>query len=524
MISIGVKNLRRLTDIDPVQLRPITILVGKNSSGKSSFLRILPLIRQSLFTRTSAPLLWYGDLVDFGSYKSVVSGGDITKEIVFSFVIKDLTLSTRYEYVTDLTWVSGGPGPSIGEVRVNLTLKHHMERTVLSRIQYDAPAYGLKVSMSIDESKFIATDFTINDVEVSKYLEDIAVFVQRGQLFPALNLVSRDVPAHRPMGYRLLEERLAGEICKELKPRLHGRTSNERALEVSKAIMKLDKFSSNELTRLDKQKKYPSLQKYISGVKTSIELRRQASSIFHLNKFFSVHHAAAEWLRDFFSQVLYVGPMRARSERYYRLQELAVSEIEPDGRNFPMFLYSLAKSDIDRFSSWVEKIYGFRVNVSSQEGHISINLEKNRQRVNIVDTGYGVSQVLPVLGQIWWATNGLNPSRRNKMGASGRVIAIEQPELHLHPAHQALLADALVDSVNRRSEQRRAINVLIETHSESLINRLGQLIEKGTLKSDDIQIIVFDQDSELDEATVTLSHFSDEGFLVNWPFGFFEAV
>ncbi|HCI98462.1 MAG TPA: hypothetical protein DHV74_02260 [Sulfitobacter sp.] len=72
-ISYAVENLRRLKKTPPIEIRPITILVGRNSAGKSTYLRSMPLIRQSIETRSSAPILWWGDYVDFGDFSTAVS-------------------------------------------------------------------------------------------------------------------------------------------------------------------------------------------------------------------------------------------------------------------------------------------------------------------------------------------------------------------------------------------------------------------------------------------------------------------
>ncbi|WP_028879432.1 AAA family ATPase [Terasakiella pusilla] len=88
-LSYSVKNLRRLVSTPEIEIKPITILLGRNSVGKSSFLRSLPLIRQTLETKTSAPILWYGDYVDFGNYKSAVNNNDTDKDIVFTFKFND---------------------------------------------------------------------------------------------------------------------------------------------------------------------------------------------------------------------------------------------------------------------------------------------------------------------------------------------------------------------------------------------------------------------------------------------------
>lgn len=94
MFKFGIKNLRRLQNIEPIELKPITILVGRNSSGKSTFLRSFPLIRQSLMTRISSPVLWYGDLVDFGSYLTSVSDNKDTTNISFVFFSENMISET----------------------------------------------------------------------------------------------------------------------------------------------------------------------------------------------------------------------------------------------------------------------------------------------------------------------------------------------------------------------------------------------------------------------------------------------
>ena len=69
MIKLRIRNLRSLEDTGPIELRPLTLLVGKNSSGKSTLLRVLPLLRQSIEVDTAGPLLWFGRYVDFGSFR-----------------------------------------------------------------------------------------------------------------------------------------------------------------------------------------------------------------------------------------------------------------------------------------------------------------------------------------------------------------------------------------------------------------------------------------------------------------------
>jgi len=111
MESIRIKNVKSLMDTNEVFLSPITLLVGKNSSGKSTFLRTFPLIKQSIRKRTDGPLLWAGDVddyVDFGSFLETVTDNELDDHpIEFQFNFK-LSLTTDIIFGTygeDLAFV-----------------------------------------------------------------------------------------------------------------------------------------------------------------------------------------------------------------------------------------------------------------------------------------------------------------------------------------------------------------------------------------------------------------------------------
>ena len=78
------------------------------------------------------------------------------------------------------------------------------------------------------------------------------------------------------------------------------------------------------------------------------------------------------------------------------------------------------------------------------------------------DVGIGVSQVLPVLVSAY--------------ASSGQLVAIEQPEIHLHPALQADLGDVFLESALGADGN----TFLLETHSEHLILRILRRIRETT--------------------------------------------
>jgi predicted ATPase len=65
--------------------------------------------------------------------------------------------------------------------------------------------------------------------------------------------------------------------------------------------------------------------------------------------------------------------------------------------------------------------------------------------------------------------------------------------------------------------------LLVETHSDALLSRLGELIELGKLDPKDVLVLLFEQDAVTRGTTVRQSTFSAEGTLENWPIGFFAS-
>jgi AAA15 family ATPase/GTPase len=88
-MKLKIKNFRSLKDTGNIEIKPITILVGRNSSGKSSFLRTFPMLKQSTEEKTKSPILLYGNYVDFGSYRDIkphfAIGSDQKYELGFTF-------------------------------------------------------------------------------------------------------------------------------------------------------------------------------------------------------------------------------------------------------------------------------------------------------------------------------------------------------------------------------------------------------------------------------------------------------
>jgi hypothetical protein len=125
--------------------------------------------------------------------------------------------------------------------------------------------------------------------------------------------------------------------------------------------------------------------------------------------------------------------------------------------------------------------------------------------VPIFATGTGISQVLPVLTICLLAK-------------PGSVVLIEQPELHLHPGSQRKLADFFL----KMSESGR--NIVVETHSEYLLNRLRHSVAVVGKPKDLISVVFTEsvKDGKQSETVFRQASIQETGDLTTWPEGFFD--
>ncbi len=110
-------------------------------------------------------------------------------------------------------------------------------------------------------------------------------------------------------------------------------------------------------------------------------------------------------------------------------------------------------------SGWFERILDLRLDIEARSERFAFVLSPLSEptlRVNLLDTGEGITQVLPIVVAIEKAR--LEGSRR-------RLLALEQPELHLHPAVQRTLGDYLCEVAAATDPP----TLVVETHSENVL-------------------------------------------------------
>jgi hypothetical protein len=204
-------------------------------------------------------------------------------------------------------------------------------------------------------------------------------------------------------------------------------------------------------------------------------------------------------------------PIRSKPRRTY---DLSRDIPEPEGSHIPMVLAGMFTGQTEARENLVTQLELFgkacglfeHVDVKylgkKKSGDpFQIRLQVSGPKVNLVDVGYGVSQVLPLL---------VDAIQR----PPGGIFLIQQPEVHLHPRAQAQLGSFL-GALVKHDEKR----FIVETHSDYLIDRVRMDVrDKLGLNADDVAILYFERRGS--EVAIHNLRIDDQGNVVGAPRGY----
>ncbi|MCH5281847.1 MAG: AAA family ATPase [Lachnospiraceae bacterium] len=502
MKKIQIKNLRSIKDTDEIKISKINILVGNNSSGKSTFLRIFPLLKQSFNKKINGPILWCGDdddYVDFGSFEEAVNYNTDEKCIKIMFEC-EVNLMNNF-----MAWNRIKSDVREEKVRIEFSIMHSEDTgyDYIAEVQYDYREYSIRCEFSEkNEIKFLY----FNNDKINLQVDSNHFF----PLFyeqPLFDISLNDV--------RNLAEK---NIKKMFSFKNNEDKGQNKLVEYITYIYINNILKSNSLDLNNIKKIQDDVEKiYKKHNKEEIE---KWILLYYLPTHFLT---ISDYLRAYFNKVYYIAPVRATAERYYRLRNAAVKEVDCRGKNLPVFLNSLTTNKFKAFQEWTKQNLGFEVIKTTSEGHVSLQIKRDGQKkaVNLSDAGFGYSQILPIATQLWYIAIQVEDEQKMPFVVDEQkvpvTIVIEQPELHLHPGLQAKLIDIII-----KVAKQGKVNFIIETHSETMINRVGKLISNNEVNNDDIGIIIFEKEFQDDNTSVKQGGFDEDGYLENWPIGFFE--
>ncbi|OCA02826.1 AAA family ATPase [Akkermansia glycaniphila] len=226
-----------------------------------------------------------------------------------------------------------------------------------------------------------------------------------------------------------------------------------------------------------------------------------------------------------FKSIFYLGPLRIKTERLYTWGGITPESVGYSGELTIAALLASKNKQISlgykKFNKPFEQIIaaslksmGLIDNVrvkkiaeNRQEYEVNVQTKGSKDWVDLPDVGFGISQVLPVLVQCFYAP-------------PGSIIIMEQPEIHLHPSAQSALADVMIDVINSRENGTdRNIQLIIETHSEHFLRRLQRRIAENEIPQEKVSAYF----ANIDKIPPTLDPLKIDifGNIQNWPENFF---
>lgn len=459
MNNVILRNFRNISDSNSIELKPLTFLVGENGAGKSSFLRLFPLLKQSINEPKRGPLLWYTENgVDFGDFKTTVMKGESVIGIGFDVYV--------YRQAKE-------------KIPVSIFMCIESEK---SDEQYDFIS-SLKIQY---KDVKIGVEYHQNKAFVSVNGFDVGSF-------PCVMLSYSLFPNVFCDG---LEE--DEKMLKELGEKLAATKSMDFRYSYDYLFVSFGEF-----------------EKMLQDIVPEMDLEKLFAKTVCLN-LSEIQNSIWMTLSNEMRDLIYIGPFRNSPQRYYRLQNKSTRMIDMKGSNMAVFVNAMSKEQMQDLNRKLKQQFGFELAYESKFGQVSLFIKKDKKKTNLIDNGYGYSQLMPLL----LAINAFNQRRVIPFDGTD-ILCIEQPELHLHPKMQAVFGSTLTNSViNNRKYKNTDKIILIETHSRQIIESVGKAIYEKQIKPEEVAVYLFEQDK--DKASIRKTEFDKEGYLMNWPIGFLD--
>ncbi len=405
--AIRLENFMAFADTDWIELRPITLLFGRNSSGKSVIIRALRLLRQTLEQPVTQdadrPALRFNHEhgVRLGNYKETVHGKEEKRLMRFHFRCTVPTAMDRLRQEIN-QWRGQNHLPDImaGEdewLTLSLTFGYDPHR--------EAELLGIEIGCCWQITSEPGTQTLLT-----------AVWLDRETRLEVDDnwWLDTDLPAWHELDW----QRATFTFPQNFLPQL------------------IDAPADTLADAMD------SLGKTVA---------------------------------DFLHGIEYQPPVRPEPQRFYVFDKVTRDHWRQQGWGaFLAFLEGELDDDrVIQIDRWLQTLnLGREIRQPTRQyqdedatvAKIELRERETGPYINLKNTGYGASQVIPIIIQSLTTP----PKTANQQRV---LLVIEQPELHLHVEAQGMLADFFIEMAAKAAK-----NFLLETHSEHLLLRFQRRI------------------------------------------------
>jgi hypothetical protein len=551
--SIAIENFKAIRDRVAFELKPITLLFGPNSSGKSSVIHALHYAREVFERHNLDPdqTVVGGKFIDLGGFRTLVHGHDLSRSVVLRF---DMQWDRRVLFAFDQEFFDRIT-EFVGVAVENLftRLKTAAVTLEIACSTYHNRVYVRQYEVEFDGRLFVEIRHDPDrQVTAITRLDAQHPVLLRPRDMASINAASDDLKAltevHGDLDRSILEACL-----EEVRPLLPFTGDGSIPLQ----------FLEDALPDFQGRLRFVTEGRSIDEEEdqTQAEVQRKALLDELMVALTRMILIPGKSVKRSLEELCYLGPLRETLPRNFS----PVRYPDPSRWANGFAAWDLLSTDLelarrvsDRMSGQDSLGLGYTIRIKQykelaldsalmvllQSDRAFDELEDIRRRIaelptrtafalveegtNIEvlpqDVGVGVSQLIPVVVLAVKEDIGL--------------ATVEQPELHVHPAVQVRLGDLFILQVASSPTRQ----FLLETHSEHLLLRLLRRIRETTdgelpqghpgLKPEQLSVVYVEPGDEQDRAegdqrppAVRLRHLRiDETgeFMDRWPKGFFE--
>ena len=416
--SISLEKFKAFSSLNELEIKPLTVLCGVNSGGKSSILKSLLLLKQS--------------------YENSASNNDATLNGIYTTngLMKNIIYNEKGNYF------------SIRNV---------------FQVKYQGNKFVKNSKQDISTAKELGKITGLSSKLASWFNIDVTCSIMRGsgsELWDT-NFINSYIIIVTPIasnGSELDKEKFKIELSYRKKGKYDIDLTNLPTISGEKCTHTLENCTC-----------------YFSGMRLTNLYYESSMDSKHivLNDFLTNIYAVFRIVADQYSGLQYLGPLRENPKRKYVISNEFIST-NSTGADTPFLLAKqqtkkvihelyppisenefgikaepIQANLLELVQSWMSYFELGDLKIENQQDSLQIDIKNN----NIADVGFGISQTLPII------VHGLSMDYE-------QTLLLEQPEIHLHPRMQMRMSDFLLTL----SQTNHC--VIVETHSDHIINRL----------------------------------------------------
>lgn len=477
MITLSINNFRGFQDQE-IDLSKISILIGENCSGKSSLIKLLLAMKQSIQSPNDqdSNFTLAGDYSDLGSYQESVYNHQTNRKISFKFTFGD---DYHKFYLKDIPSVAIILQEAENVQSQRKILKRNIEKISLKYLDNKIDS---ETSVEYQFTNELDKHFTIKTKFYNKKLGEVKVQFQE-----KLKMENDD--------YIYFQKSLCDINFKHYPSKKTYLIKNVR----------FDKSGFMSLIWGN------SLKDSIDRDLKELNEEERKELFYQLSYLFLTQN----YLTDYLNRIEYINPIASQPERIFLKGDVRKRYRYNNIEKVVKMLDKKKQEDSDFIQSFSRLVADFGIaddiilksdnDLPVQELRIKINDLWS----NIVDVGYGVALQLPILFEALYS---------ECMSDENKILLIEQPEVHVHPRLQARLIEVLCNMSQNTS-------YIIETHSEHIIRKLQSIVKKGQndIIPEDVAITYFTKKNK--QLLMQKHILNKNGILVpNIPSGFFDST